>query len=248
MSNVKNKLKKAGTVITLSFMILVGSFLAPQFHNNYLRYEVGESSVKVMVSEEGGGSGFAVTAASGKEYIATNKHVCDAAQKGWVKIVTNDGMEAWKRVVYIDKKHDICLVEGDERLDPLEIARAPKRGDLHYIVGYPGLRPLTVSDGEFVGFDTVQVLDDSPKTKKQCSGEVYDLTPMEQFLYGQEWICIKSYLSYSSSAVAYGGNSGSPVVNKYGNVIGILFAGPREQEHVSFLVPGYELQRVLNKF
>lgn len=246
---MKAQAKKIGAVILLTLTVMYCGFIQPQLHNSYLRYEVGESTVKVMVSEQGGGSGFAVTAASGQEFIATNKHVCDAAEKGWVKIVSDSGLEAWKRVVYIDKKHDICLVEGDKRLSPLELAygdRSP--GEIHYIVGHPGLRPLTIQAGEFVGFYTVQVLDESPKTKDQCHGKVQVLSPMEQFMYGQEWVCVRSYRSYSSSAVAYGGNSGSPVVNKYGNVIGILFAGPRDQEHVSFIVPSYELRRVLNKF
>lgn len=246
---MKKKIKAAGVSITLSIMILFGAFIQPQLHNSYLRYEVGESTVKVMVSEQGGGSGFAVTAASGKEFIATNKHVCDAAEKGWVRIVSDSGIEAWKKVVYIDTKHDICLVEGDARLTPLELANGTRStGEYHYIVGHPGLRPLTISVGEFIGFHIVRVADESAKTKKQCLGEVQVLSPMEQFMYGQEWVCVRSYKSFSSSAVAYGGNSGSPVVNKYGNVIGILFAGPSDQEHVSYIVPGYELKRVLNKF
>lgn len=245
---MRKKLKVAALTSVLSIMVLFGSFITPQLHNQYLRYEVGESSVKVMVSDNGGGSGFAIKAASGKHFIATNKHVCDAAPKGWVKIVSNSGMEAWKRVIYIDKQHDVCLVEGDERLAPLKMGTAPVQGDHHYIVGYPGLRPLTVQIGEFVGFENVEILDEAITNKKQCNGEIYTLNPFEQYLYGREWVCIKKYKSFSSSAVAYGGNSGSPVVNKYGNVIGILFAGPRDQEHVSYLVPGYELQRVLNKF
>ncbi len=246
---MNKKIKNAGTVFIISFMILFGNFIAPQLHNSYLRYEVGESAVKVLVAEGSGGSGFAIKSASGQHFIATNKHVCDAATNSWVKIQSNDKkIDAWKKVIYIDKKADICLVEGDARLAPLKLASQPEQGELHYIVGYPGLRPLTVSTGEFVGFDTVQVADESAVKKNQCYGEIYTLSPMEQFFYGREWICIKTYRSYSSSAVAYGGNSGSPVVNKYGNVIGILFAGPRDQEHVSYLVPVYELRRVLNKF
>jgi S1-C subfamily serine protease len=244
---VKLKLKAVGAALSLSFFILAGSILAPQLHNSYLRYEVGESTVRVMVSERGGGSGFAVEGASGQNYIATNKHVCEGAEKGWVKIKSDSGLEAWKRIVYIDNKHDVCLVEGDKRLSPLELSKSPSKGDFHYIVGHPGLRQLTVSQGEYIGFDVVKLLD-NVKNKNQCKGEIYELNPMEQFFFGREWVCIRGYLSYASTAVAYGGNSGSPVVNKYGNVIGILFAGDREQERSSFIVPGYELQRVLNKF
>lgn len=244
---MKKKLKAAGLVLTISFMILTGSFITPHLHNKYLRYEVGESTVKVMVSENEGGSGFAVKAASGEEFIATNKHVCKGSTNGWVRIVSDTGFQSWKKIVYIDNKHDICLVAGDKRLSPLELAGIQSVGDYHYIVGHPGLRPLTVSAGEHIGFETVELLDDV-KNKESCRGEVIELNPMQQFFFGKEWVCLIKYKSYQSTAVAYGGNSGSPVVNKYGNVVGILFAGPRDSEHVSYIVPGYELQRVLNKF
>jgi S1-C subfamily serine protease len=220
----------------------------PQIHNDYLRTAVGDSVVKVMVSERGGGSGFAVRAASGKEYFATNKHVCEGAlDKGWVKIKSDSGLSAWKRIVYIDNKHDICLVEGDRRFSPLKLGDKPSRGEYHYIVGHPGLRPLTVSQGEFVGMETIELLD-NVKTREQCQGKVVELNPFEAVMFGSDFACIRAYVSYQSSAVAYGGNSGSPVVNKYGNVIGILYAGPRDQEHVSYIVPINELRRVLSKF
>lgn len=245
---MKKKFKAASAVLVLSVMIMFGSFIQPQLHNQYLRYEVGESTVQVLVGEGSGGTGFAVTAASGNEYIATNKHVCKGAQTpGWVKIKSDRGLVSWKRIIYIDDKHDVCLVEGDKRLSPLELASSPDKGDFHYIVGHPGLRQLTVSQGEYIGFDTVKLVEEV-KEKNQCKGEVYELNTMEQFFYGVEWVCLRSYLSYASTAVAYGGNSGSPVVNKYGNVIGILFAGSTEQERSTFIVPVYELKRVLNKF
>jgi len=244
---MQKHLKKAALAFAIAFLALNISFLQPQLHNSYLRWEVGESAVQVWTSASGGGSGFAVEAASGQNFIATNKHVCQSAEKGWVRIVSTQGVNAWKRIVYMDNKHDICLVEGDKRLSTLEIASSPKVGDLHYIVGYPGLRPLTISKGEYVGFHNVNIPEFIDR-KEQCDGEVYELNPMERMMYGYQYACFRTFLSYSSSAVAYGGNSGSPVVNSLGNVIGILFAGPRDQEHVSYIVPAYELKRVLSKF
>ena len=71
---------------------------------------------------------------------------------------------------------------------------------------------------------------------------------MQQAIYGIEFACIRKYRSYSTTAVAYPGNSGSPVVNRYGNVIGVLFAGSSQQERDNYVVPLAELKRVLNKF
>lgn len=242
---MKKKLRLSAAIFTLSLFVLFGSFIQPQLHNSYLRYEVGDSVVQVLVGE-GGGTGFAIEGGSGTQYIVTNKHVCEASKNGWVKIKRDDGLSAFKKILYKDKKHDLCLVEGDKRLSPLDMGGRPNKGDYHYIVGHPGLRQLTVSKGEYIGFDNVELALPS-KTKESCSGQSFELSEFEQLVYGAKFVCVYNYLSYGSSAIAHGGNSGSPVVNKYGNVIGVLFAGS-QQAGDSYLVPGYEVERVLNNF
>lgn len=243
----KRSIKLVIGSIILTSAILFTAVSAPQLHNSYLRYEVGTSTVQVLSPTGGGGTGFAVKAASGKNYIATNRHVCEAAVNGWMIIKQDEGIRAFKRVVYKDNRHDICLIEGDDRLDSLELASNPQKGDIHYIVGHPGLRQLTVSAGEYIGFYNVKIAQ-KVDTRAQCIGEVIELDPVQQFMYGVEFICLRNLKSYSTTAVAYPGNSGSPVVNKYGNIIGILFAGSNQQERDNFLVPVYELERVLSKF
>ena len=94
---------------------------------------------------------------------------------------------------------------------------------------------------------TVELLDEV-KERSQCKGRIIELNPMQQLFYGIEFACLRPYRSYSTTAVSYPGNSGSPVVNKYGNVIGVLFAGSNEQERDNYVVPLAELKRVLNKF
>ena len=245
LKKIKNYAK--GTLLAGGFMFL--SFLTPQAHNQYLRYEVGTSVVQVLSPTGGGGTGFAVQADSGAEYIMTNRHVCEVAQNGWLVVKQGkNGKGIFKRVIYKDNKHDICLIEGDRRLDPLEIGKGLYIGESMHIVGHPGLRALTVSNGEYIGNYIVKLVDDSAKTREQCHGTIQELPPFLQSLYGIEFVCLKSFLSYSTTAVAYGGNSGSPVVNKYGNVIGILFAGNPQQNTDNFVVPVYEIKRVLSKF
>lgn len=238
----------------LASILLTGSTLflaisAPSIHNQYLRYEVGESVVQVL-SPNGtsGGTGFAVQGASGEHYIMTNKHVCEVAVNN-VVVIKRDGDKPYPRqVVYRDNKHDLCLIEGNSEYSPLTIATfAPEKGDLHYVVGHPGLRQLTTSMGEYIGYFNVRLLDYVDK-KSQCKGEIFELGPLEQFFMQREWVCVRTYKSYSSTAVIYGGNSGSPVVNALGNVIAVAFAGSTQQERDNFLVPLYEIKRVLAKF
>jgi len=240
--------KRLGFAAVAIFMIGNISFNQSQLHNSYLRWEVGESVVQVLApSLRGGGTGFAVRAASGEEFIMTNKHVCEVAVNGWVAVKQDLGEPIFKRVIYKDDKHDLCLVQGDKKFSPLDIGDSPKKGDFHYVVGHPGLRQLSVQQGEYVGYSTVKLLD-NVKIRTQCKGQIYELNSMEQFLYGMEFACIRSYVSYATTATTYPGNSGSPVVNKYGNIIGVLFAGSSEEEKDNYLVPVSEVKRVLSKF
>jgi S1-C subfamily serine protease len=240
--------KKAGIAVGLFVAITYANFIAPQTHNSYLRYEVGESVVQVLApSLRGGGTGFAVKGASGDNYIMTNKHVCEVAVNGYVLIKKDTNQPIYKKVIYKDDLHDLCLIQGDRRFSALDIGSQPRRGDLHYVVGHPGLRQLTVAQGEYIGYADVRLLD-QVKTRKECKGQLIELTPMQQFFFGMEFVCVKTYRSFATTATTYPGNSGSPVVNKWGNVIGVLFAGSSEQEKDNYLVPLSEVKRVLSKF
>lgn len=242
------KLKILGLGVACAALFAFINFNKDQLHNSYLRWEVGQSVVRVLSPAGGGGTGFAIKADSGEHFIATNKHVCEAAVNGWMVIKQDEDLApVFKRVVYKDTKHDLCLIQGDKRLSPLDLGSHPDKGDFHYVIGHPGLRQLTVSQGEYIGYDIVQLIEQVEK-REQCKGKIYDLSIMEQVLFGMEFVCVRSYKAYASTAVVYGGNSGSPVVNKYGNIIGVLFAGSTEQERDNYIVPLAELKRVLNKF
>jgi hypothetical protein len=61
-------------------------------------------------------------------------------------------------------------------------------------------------------------------------------------------VCIEKISAFGISSPSYPGNSGSPVVNKWGNVVGVLFAGNRTQLNDSYMVPFHELKNFLKDY
>lgn len=245
-------IKSAVASIVLTMVVLAGSVVGPQAHNQYLRWEVGESVVQVLHPlRNGGGTGFAVKGKSGKKYIMTNRHVCAAQVDGKIRIVLQDGSALTRKVVYVDRQHDLCLIAGIDKLSPLDVSKQELQvGATLYAVGHPGLRQLTVSSGEYIGHEEIQMLHDA-RTELEClqaNGVMIPLPPIIQILTGQEFACLIKLDTLQTTTVIYGGNSGSPAVNMWGNVIGVVFAGNRSQEHDNYIVPLSEVKRVLNKF
>lgn len=244
---MKNVLRKIGLVLAVFALVSYCNYAAPQAQLDFLRWKTSDSIVRVLSPVgAGGGTGFSMQGSSGELFIVTNRHVCEAAVNGWMAI--KHGNETiFKRVVYRDNKHDICLISGDKKFPALKTSDSPYIGQINFVIGHPALRDLTVSQGEFIGYDNVELIKQA-QTRDQCDGKIIELHPIQQFLYGVEFICLKSFKSLSLTTVTYPGNSGSPVFNRFGRVIGILFAGNRSQEHNNFAVPVEELKRVLKKF
>lgn len=244
-------IKKVLKSVALAGTIMYGAFITPELHNQYLRYKVGQSVVQVLLADRnGGGTGFIVEGKSGTKYIMTNKHVCGVKDAdGYVRVKhPSFKKDVSRMVVYEDTIHDLCLVEANGLgLDALTIGADQHKGDTLYVVGHPGLRQLTVSSGEYIGHTSIELLFETDK-KEDCPGRIIDIPAPWNMFYGRDWLCTKSYDSLQATTVIYGGNSGSPAVNKWGHIVGVAFAGSTEQEHDTFYVPLKYVKNVLNKF
>jgi hypothetical protein len=102
-----------------------------------------------------------------------------------------------RKITYLSENHDICILEplGGKYL---RLASGYNIGESVMIIGHPRGLQQSISDGRLVN-ETFENFPWLPKAGR-----------------------VKALLS---TAVSYPGNSGSPVVNKFGNVVGILFAG-----------------------
>ncbi len=165
------------------------------------------------------GSGFFVTADGD---VVTNHHVVDGAEE---VVVLWQGTAYRMRVIAIDKEHDLALLHPDEITDdfskdirfpdysrpvfpPLAIGKHTKCevGDTIYVVGYPQIR--------------VQGLE-----AKVTKGIVSSLSGFK----GQRD-------NFQMDAAIQGGNSGGPVVEERGNVIGVSVATLRGGQNVNYAI------------
>lgn len=230
--------------------IAITALKLPEMHNKYLRYTVGNKVYMIRGGPQtGGGTGFAVKAPSGASYILTNDHVCDGF--GDSVLVTGDEGSMRRRIIAHDENSDLCLIEGLPGVEGLSIARfGPSRGDIMYVVGHPLLMPKHVSQGEITGSSDVtinmgpiSVINPNTKKEEQIPPEVGGILPEQCsmnkhtqqwedldlmfFVVKVKWCLLTVKDAYGTSITIHPGNSGSPMVNFWGNVEGVAFASNR---------------------
>jgi S1-C subfamily serine protease len=161
--------------------------------------------VKVPTGEQSGGTGFLLNHPDYGKVIVTNRHVCEALDEVNLTHLLEQGVEI--HVAFTRAKSDLtdlCLIKP-----PLEVigtreglklaARDAKPGEGVIVDGHPYLRPLTRYTGRLVN-TLVQPydLEEIPPTKFMRMGRL--------------------------SFMVFPGNSGSPVLNEAGEVVGVVFA------------------------
>lgn len=175
-----------------------------------------------------GGTGW-VTTVKGKTYVITNGHVCGVAVDGMV-VVNYRGEDYLVKVIGAWDKHDLCAVEAPPNVTGgFKIASDVVQGEVVYTLGHPYLEPNTITKGELSGLAATRIQIGQNLTPAQCSGEGYELIPSVQInpfllLGGIENICIRTLTAQASPVTILPGNSGSPTVNIYGNVVAVAYA------------------------
>lgn len=178
-------------------------------YKKYVRSHIKDNVVAFKSPESGRtyGTGFHIKW-NGKVYILTNKHICNVRNYLHEGRMELQANDKLVKILKIYDKHDLCLLEPIKDTG-LDISDTePEVWDKVLLVGHPrGLKP-TFREGRLID-----------RTAPVC-------------LLDQG--CL---IAYQISATAYPGNSGSPVTDYRGNVIGVLFAGSPAYPHEPFTVP-----------
>lgn len=234
------KLKILGG-ISLLFGILIYRGTQP-ISTEQLHTILHQSVVKVLDQTElQGGTGFAARGRSGQEYIITNRHVCDEVATGHqtVTVLVDTGetqIKVPRRILVTHPTEDICIVEGLATLTPLPFGSPSAPNDYLHILGNPLLQQPRVYSG--TRLHELEFNLESPMTPDStCAGKVQD-----SFMFK---VCVIKAYGIEINAQTYPGNSGSPILNMSGQVVGILFAGNTELPSAVFADVSY-IEELLN--
>lgn len=291
MGFVKTGLKyiaKAVWFVTKAVTFLAAAFLLSGygaiFHEDYLRTdgmskvfllrareEIGPNGQKYAIA----GTGFQVKAKSGKEYVLTNNHICDASNDGSVHAMNEAGKEADLKIVSQYDDNDLCLLEPVPGAESYSLADVGRIGDVSFILGHPRGFPLVITRGRVIGvnpaFEHKELLnphnpmtgEQKPVNEKECAHKGYqaveeipDFMGMMIALQTRQFdpsgaiptlkVCHTKQRIGIVDAKALPGSSGSPVVNAYNQVVGVTFAV--DPDGYTYAVPLSQVKDFLSKY
>lgn len=245
---------------------------APEIHSSIIREKVGEKTYTIRGGlKTGGGTGFSIKGKSGITYIVSNAHVCEVSPDGYHVLVSSDnGRHMWRRILEVSDKSDLCIIEGIPGVEGLSLGSEPSIGQIVASVGHPSLMPITLSRGEIIGPEDIRILKgvildpnnpedvkasrfvhpDFRLTPDQCSEPKNEIvTEKVDMLFFQ--LEVKLCLdvtrgAYLTNILIQPGNSGSPVVDFWGNVIGVVFAS--DSYNWGIVVSNKDLRDLLSNY
>lgn len=191
---------------------------APQMHSDYMRQKVGSTvSMLMATGVNGGGTGFQVITPSGKQLTLTNRHVCNIPFKPLNTKI--NGVKRNLKILKVSKVSDLCVLEGIPELPALRLAKEVKIGEGIAALGHPQLLPLALTRGELMGYMRVGITEDMVPHPSLCPKG----TQAVQTFFAIA--CLRFHLSGVTNVTILPGSSGSPMVNFWGNIVGVVFAG-----------------------
>lgn len=227
--SIKTSLRYTALILTVTAILM-----APFLHEAYLYQNTSNAVVRIVKPSNHrlGGTGFQVKAKSGTQYTITNRHVCALAENGYVEARMNDEDSRYVRlpILEVSTNTDLCILPALTGDSALSVGSGLGIGDSVYVVGHPLLEHVSITKGKATNFQIIELIVGENIAKEICeekySGKFIDLSgSLFDILMGMQSVCVAPVKSLRTTAPTFPGNSGSPLINAYGNVVGVIFAG-----------------------
>lgn len=228
----KNKALKALKLMFIASLFGIASvmsvLIADRAHKQYLEHVIGSQILFVKSlpdsQVQGSATGFHVKTPHGNVVFLTNAHVCGLANaKGMIAVEDKmySGRLVPRRVLEVYTENDLCAVEPLPGYDGLSIGSKPLVGEPVWAIGYPLGESLNITGGRVKDYGTTSLVSEIPVS--ECSGPRLKKESMQIWFFIID-VCIVTFDSVQTDLVIYGGNSGSPMLNIWGHVVGVVFA------------------------
>lgn len=180
------------------------------------------------------GTGFYITAPSNKTYILTNRHICNKAKDDILYVAPYAYNKVFStKILKISLDRDLCLMESVGDIKGFRSLRDASSIDKFHTLGHPHAQQLTYFEGFMVGWETsylqeiIHDVDDTGHrfTIEEClsyrNGKVAIFASPLFYLVK---VCVTVERSITTTIPTAPGQSGSPVFDNFGRIIGVIFA------------------------
>ncbi|MDQ2630088.1 MAG: MarP family serine protease [Actinomycetota bacterium] len=152
--------------------------------------------------------------------VVTNAHVVAGADD--TTVTTQNGVELEATPIYYEPRQDLALLRVGMSLPPLPIDFDREPGENGAVLGYPENGPYSLSPAR-IGETRVTISEDS-----------YGNGPIERTIVAM-------------SGIVRSGNSGGPLVDPGGRVVGTVFAATTSGPSGGFAIPAEQVRSALRK-